>query len=305
MNYLYRNVALSILFLCTISQAMEPAHSPVPPAQVFNSDGKPSSALVQLLHAFGITAETSQEIVKETQAKWLRTPGKERWEAEDPYASFKEELMPLFKQFGAISEIKPLKKEYDYVLIMGGLYRRVVSRMNYAAQLWQDGVRYKEIVALGSERELNPELEPVSHFFDFSYQTPLSEIPKTEYDMMQYVYANTRMAVEMENIKTTFINAPNTIANGKTKRANTQDTLTEWLKSNPKPGSCLIISNQPHIDYQKSVARTVLPESFIIDAAGDECDANSKVNEILDAIARVIYQESLLLEKNKLTVRPE
>ena len=192
----------------------------------------------------------------------MRTAGKERWEAEDPYASRKEELMPLFEQIGAIAERKPELKEYDYALIMGGLYRRVADRTAYASELWQKGIRFKEIVLLGSERGLNPKEEPVSHFFDFNYQTPLDEIPKTEYDMMQFVYANTGMPLEMLQTKLTPINTPNTIVNGQTKRATTQDTINEWLKTNPKPGSCLVISNQPHIDYQKSVTKTFLPETY-------------------------------------------
>lgn len=296
-NFLYKKIFLSSVFACTFASAMQINHQEI--NQAFDKEGKPTPALAKLLQAFDIHAQTPTEIVKATQATWLRTAGKERWEAEDPYASRKEELMPLFEQIGVLSEKKTQRTEYDYALIMGGLYRRVADRMAYTAELWGKGIRFKEIVLLGSERGLNPKEEPVSHFFDFNYQTPVEEIPKTEYDMMIHVYANTAMPLEMLKTEFTPINTPNTIVNGQTKRATTQDTINQWLKSDPKPGTCLVISNQPHVDYQKSVTKTFLPESFTVDAAGPAWNKAGKVNEILDAIARWIYQENLLREKNK------
>ena len=294
-NFLYKKLFLSSVFVYTFASAMQMNHPEI--NQAFDKEGKPTPVLAKLLHAFDIEAETSEDIVKATQSKWLRTAGKERWEAEDPYASRKEELLPLFEQIGVISEIKPQQKQYDYVLIMGGLYRRVEARMKFATTLWNNGIRFKEIILLGSERELNSQEEPASHFFDFNYQESLDEIPKTEYEMMKYVYTNTPLPVEMAQTKTSFINTPNTIINGQTKRATTQDTINQWLKSDPKPGTCLVISNQPHIDYQKSVAKVFLPQTFTVDAAGAAWDKAGKVNEILDAIARWIYQENLLREK--------
>src|ERR1700760_5092345 len=86
---------------------------------LFLPDGSAQPALKNLLHAFSISVQTPAQVVKETQEKWLRTVNKERWEAEDPYAARKQELMPLFQQLGLVDEIKPIQREYDYVLVMG------------------------------------------------------------------------------------------------------------------------------------------------------------------------------------------
>ncbi len=260
---------------------------------ILTNEGKPSTSLSTLLQKFGLAQDTPQIIVDGTQKEWLRTAGKERWESEDPHANLKSELMPLFKEAGVVDEVKPNEKEYDYILVMGALRARAQMRIDYAAKLWNEGYRFKEIVLLGSERKLDATQEPASAFGE-------GPTPQTEYEMMRWVYDHTNLPAEMKKVKTSIINTPNTIdANGQVKRATTADTIKQWLKDNPKPGSCLIVSNQPHIGYQAAVVKSYLPESFKIIPVGDAMSSTARTCEILDALARWIYQENELLKKSK------
>ena len=57
------------------------------------------------------------------------------------------------------------------------------------------------------------------------------------------------------------IKAEDKIEAGEPRRANTQDTVEDWLKSNPHPTSTLIVSTQPFAPYQNQVVRNVLSDN--------------------------------------------
>lgn len=258
--------------------------------ELFTPEGKAQPALANVLHAFSIAAITPDEIVKETQKAWLRPAGKERWEVDDVYAARKQELMPLFKDLGLVEEKRPLQNIYDYLLVMGALYTRAKSRLEYAISLACIGINFRTIVILGSERPLNAQQEPDSLFYG-------SPLPKTEFQMMQWLFEHTLMPTNMYHAAL-WINTPNKIdENGKMQRATTADTINMFLTHNPIPGTCLVISNQPHVEYQAAVTRFLLPESFIVEGVGHSLSEKAPVSEILDALARWIYQEYQIFKK--------
>jgi hypothetical protein len=264
--------------------------------QLFSNDGAPHPALTQLLQIFSIDAKKPEEIVQETQKAWLRPADKERNDLIDTpeLVALKSILMSLFKKLGLLQQIDPNQKEYDYILIMGAYHKRVALRHAQAIRLCEKGYKTKELVLLGSERPLHPIEEPAEIY---GPHNP----PKTEYEMMKWIDSHAQMSSEARRIKRTFINTPNTVdANGKIKRATTADTFREWLKTNPTPGSCLIVSNQPFVGYQEAVARLYLPELFKIDATGQTTNHDQKgiISIILDSLARWIYQENLIREKS-------
>jgi hypothetical protein len=264
---------------------------PITGIELFAPHGTPHKTLTTLLSTFKISAQTPTQTMKETQKAWLRPAGKERWEVDDVYGARKQELMPLFKDLGLVEEKRPLQSSYDYLLLMGALYTRAKSRLEYAISLSCLGISFKTIVILGSERSLNAQLEPDSLFSG-------DAIPKTEFQMMQWIFEHTLMPSDMYNTTIIWVNAPNTIdENGKIQRATTADTINLFLAANPIPGTCLVISNQPHIEYQAAVTRLLLPESFKIEGAGHALSEKAPVSEILDALARWIYQEEKLWNK--------
>lgn len=273
-------ILLAVFFCAPISSILS--------IELFSPNGIPNKTLNALLNSFAISAQTPAQIVKETQKAWLRPAGKERWEVDDVYTARKEELMPFFKDLGLVEEKKPSHASYDYLLLMGALYTRAKSRLEYAISLSCLGISFKTIVILGSERLLNPKQEPDSLFYG-------SPIPKTEFEMMQWIFEHTLMPTALYNAPIIWVNAPNKVdENGKIQRATTADTINLFLATNPNPGSCLVISNQPHIEYQAAVTRLLLPESFKIEAVGEAISEQAPVSEILDALARWIYQEEKL-----------
>lgn len=258
---------------------------------LFLVDGSVQPALKSLLDAFSIRAATPSEIVKETQEKWLRPAGKERWEVDDSYAARKDELMPMFNAIGLTQEKKPSQIHYDYLLLMGALYSRVKSRLEYAISLSCLGIHFRTIVILGSERSLNAQQEPGSLFYG-------DTIPKTEFQMMQWLFEHTLLPNNIYHLPTIWIDAPNKMdEHGKVQRATTVDTINLFLAQNPTPGSCLVISNQPHIEYQAAVTRLILPSEFTIEGVGQSISTKAPVSEILDALARWIYLEEKLWNK--------
>ncbi len=259
------------------------------------SVGKPSAGICKLLQKFNLPENDIDAIVTATQKEWLRTPGKERWDAQDPYAARKDELLPFFKEAGVVGEVKPQAKEFDYAIIMGAFMPRMQVRIEHTKKLWNEGYRFKQIVLLGAERALVPQQEFIETF-------GRAPVPQTEYEMIQWVYAHADLPHEMKQVKTTFINTPNTIdANGQIMRAKTGDTIKAWLATNPKPGTCLIISNQPQAYYYPAVARTLLPETFKVAQTACALNENARICEILDALARWVYQENELLKKQSKT----
>lgn len=253
-------------------------------AGLLDFQNQPTEHLKSLLALFNLPQTDLKTIVDATQKTWLRPAGKERWEMEEVAADKTEQLKALFAKIGLIHEMKPSQKNYDYAVLLGSRLASTQKRVNYLLNLWHQGLRFNSIVVLTGERPLDPKIE--------SIETPTGKAT-TECTMMQAVFTNLNAPEAFKNIPVTFVSVPMiTTKEGQVRRPTTGDTVQEWLKVNPKPGNCLVISNQPFVGYQDSVVKTLLPKSFVVESAG--CAAESTHNaEILDTIARWLYQEKI------------
>jgi hypothetical protein len=82
------------------------------------------------------------------------------------------------------------------------------------------------------------------------------------------------------------------------RRATTGDTIIDWLATSPAHGDCLFISNQPYVGYQDSVMRTYIPHSFgSLETCGPQASNTTRNSDILDDLARFLYQEKIRREK--------
>jgi len=284
---------------------------------ILDTHDKPSQTLLDLLDLLKTPHDGSlQSIVTATQKAWLRQSGKERWQVDELYPEMRETLTPYFKELGLFDEIKPSKKHYDYIVLLGSTVSSFRDKMAHMITLWQRGIRFNQVIMLGSERKLDPIIESKEILLDA--QNPYlpvradwhydSKPITTEYEMLKMVYDQADLPAELRAIPVTTINAPNTInPDGAVKRATTDDTIFAWLKENPTPGSSLFISHQPFIWYQDSAVRTFMPETFEIETVCPKieresgsplCENGVKANlEILDALARFLYQENLRVQK--------
>jgi hypothetical protein len=222
--------------------------------------------LRELLNRFEIPLE---QAVPETQKLWLQK-GKERWEFDGRFEEMRDAVWPLFEEMELFSEVEPKSDGYDYALLLGALLPRVEQRLAFLSDLCKRGVQFREIVFLTGDRPL------LDWERDATGCSNESEMAR---------WAHSRSAVPKE-IPAVFIDASKTPAG---RRPQTADTVLAWLKTGPREGSCLAISNQPYVAYQHAVLKSLLPREFSVDAAGPAAQKEPSVALLLDTIAKELF----------------
>jgi hypothetical protein len=268
---------------------------------LLDNQGVPHPALTQLLALLNVQHDGSlKSIVAATQAAWLRKPGLERWHMEELITTNKDEIILALDRLGYTKEVRPHFNHYHYAIVLGASITRVRLRLAYLIELWHQGIRFDSIVFLGGQRPLDPDIEPTAILMHNNVPTLptrtdwslVGELPKTEYDMIAMVIDQTIFPPDMALLPRVIIDAPMVKkTDGTLRRPDTNDTVSAWLSTNPTPGTCLCISNQPYIGHQDSTLRSVLPKIFHIDTVGSKMGAQEKISVVLDAIARWLYQE--------------
>lgn len=264
--------------------------------------------LLEILEMTGVKHDgTLASIVDATQKAWLRPAGVERWQMGDTYEELAPKIAPLFNKLGILTEVRPTKKEYDYGVILGALVSRVRQRLASALQTWKEGVRFKKLVFLVGARPLDPEKESERDLYNATNKflpikagwTRPEVAPTTETEMARMVFDQAALPEDFKDAVTVqFIDTPmQKLPNGEFRRPNTGDTVTQWLDDkDTTPGSVLAFSNQPYVDYQDAVLRTLLPESFAVETVGAQGSGNEPVGVVLDNLARWLYQEQKYLQ---------
>lgn len=243
-------------------------------------------ALSQLAAALDIPQD--KDIVEATQERWLRRPDQERWELAELSSKQKIFVLKWAAAEGLYSPWKPLCKEYDKALILGATTSRMQMRLDYLKQLWDEGVRFSEIIWLTGDRPLDKRVDE------------LTDRCSNESEAARVIWEETNLPDEMRKVEVLFVAVPMKVAGSTKKRPNTEDTLVAWLKIEPKPSRALFVSDQPFCGYQFAVVKGALPEEFMFDLVGPGVDPASHPAAAaitLDSIARWIYQERLN-EKN-------
>lgn len=267
-----------------------------------------SPQLLDILALTGVTHDgTLPGIVAASQKAWLRPAGKERWQMGEQFEALKEKILPLFEQMNLLQEVRPSAKVYDYALFNGSTVPNMRERLAVLFKLYNDGVRFKKLVVFLGDRPLDPEREPESIFFDRKNGVlPIREdwkepavLPKTETDMGHMLLDQAILPAGFkESVEIEFVDTPmQRNADGSLRRPNTGDTVNLWLTRNPKPGTALSISSQPHVHYQHAVLETLLPETFTLDTVGGAVKQPIHVGNFLDNLARWLYQEDKLEQK--------
>jgi len=264
---------------------------------IFDDQLRPTPALLTLLASLNIQHDgTLPSIVKATQKAWIIPNGVEYWHLQETITD-RDTIIELLNNLGCVRQIVPRNKQYDYAIVLGSILQGVRSRLAFLLDQWNQGMRFKTLVFLGSERLLYPEIEspqlllnPEDQHYSFtdSAWEFSGMLPKSEFDMIKLVFDQTALPSGLEKVAVAFINTPN---NSLTRRPNTIDTIKQWLNFLPVPGSCTFISNQPFIGYQDAAIESILPAQFSSETIGPTADPNLIIAGYLDAIARWIYQE--------------
>jgi len=285
----------------------------------FDSTGKPLPALSAVLDATGIHHDgTRGDVIAKTQQAWLRPAGVERFNMTDPWAEKHDQIKPLCKQLGLIDPVMPAAKIYDYALVHGALVLAMRARIAFLVKLWQAGIRFKRVVILTGKRDLDPRAEPAAAFEDrkqqilpirSDWQRGEKPLPQFESDAAAMIYDQAALPADMRALPVDIIDAPKiTTASGDLARPNTQSTVATWLATNPSPGLCLAITNQPFVGYQDAILKTVLPKGFTVETVGFGVPTREELAAVgggpaaatldaasawLDSLARWMYQENL------------
>ncbi len=219
-------------------------------------------------------------LLESTQTTWLRKAGTERWDQKDSKEMIanRQRILTLLSQLELLAEKKPMHKSYRYVLLLGALQARVERRLDYLGFLLQGGMHFSQLVLLGGQRPLIQDKEPIANSL---------KDEATELNMMESLVQKRLKDWHLSEIEIIPINAPLNAG----RRPTTSDTVKLWLDSNPKPGSVLAISDQPHMSYQHAVLSNALAPHFTLETIGCAASPEVEISVVLDALARRIYAQ--------------
>ncbi len=234
--------------------------------------------LQKLLTAMQVSHDgTLPSIVKNTQKKWITSPGKERWQIQDTLTpKQRKAVLDYGTKAGFFREIKPAHQRYDYAIVLGAWVPRMEKRMDYLVKIASAGVRFKRVILLSGARPLDPETDGMAQHC------------KTEGDALEFLWKAQPLSkqVPWKHFQHPLIQT----TKGKV-RPTTADTFRYWLSKKPKAGSCFVVSNQPYCHYQQLIIENILPPKFTYETIGPAVkpsDENATV--LLDTIARCLYE---------------
>ena len=272
----------TLMYLSMLSQA-----DTVDPGQNYKAL---SLTLDELLTELRVPHDNTLESMIDTSQIWRRKPGQERWELPklDIPQNKGHRAFYLLEKLGLISPIAPSSTQYDYALLLGATAPGMKRRLDYLAYWWSQGVRFKHLIFLVGQRPLTPGVD----YLDILVRKPDNKnqdpFPFTETEAAIMLHQLAPMPEAMRALPVEFIDTPRAWRNGLWQRPNTRDTLKQWVKAGPLPGTALIISDQPHGVYQKEVVRQELP-GFAIDLAAGPADPATTLPIYLDALALWLY----------------
>lgn len=221
--------------------------------------------------------------------RWRRVPGQERWQLPDIEidSTSAEKAISQLRAIGLIDELKPPRKEFDYVLLLGATVPRMQKRLEHLARLWQSGVRYKQLIFLTGQRPLTPEIDKIDQLISSTsgHLAARDSKPATESEAAIMLFQSTPLMPEMRSLPVVFVDSPRFWNQTYWQRPNTRDTLKTWLRRNPESGPVLVISEQPSAHYQQEVVRQELPETFEVDIAAPAAASETRLAILLDALA--------------------
>ena len=251
--------------------------------------------LSQVLTELGIPHEKNAKSIKDTFQVFRRKPGVERWQVKDLEISKvkREKILNLLTEAGFIQELKPASKKFDYIFLMGASTKLLKRRMDMLESLVNAGIDFNELVVLTCQRPMDTAFDDVLSVrkaFAKKKNIPVESapIPNTETEAGAMLVASSNLPIE--KIKVTVIDSRRILHDVQWYRPNSQITISDWLKTKPKPGKVLVISNQPHANYQLSVAKSNLPSNFDLEVAAMNMTDGLKLITTLDAVALCVYE---------------
>lgn len=248
-------------------------------------------------------SETINQLVELTQAKqprgWIRD-SQIRGEAGSHHNHNRAELLPILNRLGFVEATKPSLTSYDYALVAGSTVQGVRKRLAYLGKLHAEGVRFKALVFLTGYRPLyateTAEVLLGKEHADLPLRAswqPGSVLPTNEIEMVPWVFEQSELFETFKGIPITYIAGA---ALPGTPRARTDETIEAWKATNPTPGRCLLISDQPFVTYQHFMFQTLAGPQFALETVGPAAGNGTTLEIYLDSLARALWSEKKYLE---------
>ena len=224
--------------------------------------------------------------------RWGRKPDQERWQMPEVQLSSekKKQLFKVLDQLGVISAWMPLQQDYHYAILPGSTLPNMMHRLDWLAKLWTQGHRFDQLVVLTGQRPLTHNIDRVREVFSMLVPTRAQSIAEQHYPLHETEAARLLLHYYsypegMEHVPVKIVDSPRKWQNHSWHRSHTTDTVESWLEYNPKPGSVLMITNQPSAHYQSSAFNRALPDSFHLDTSAPAVPDQTPVVVILDGIS--------------------
>lgn len=246
---------------------------------LFDKDNHPTEAFAAFLHDVQMPGEDLPSIDSALQARFFQKKPdgspRERWELKEVEVNCPQDrIRQHLATCGFLNATQPSQQSYTRAVWPGALVVRAAVRLSDTVNAWNSGVRWEETVVFGGKRPLQPDkegyeacckavgIEPHAYFDGFDREDEvLREVLapslylwhkmklETEIDMMRWLWGQANMPRDMHELPVTFVDAPMKPPmkeGGPPVRPSTEDTVQEWLRSNPKPGSMLLSSGSPY-----------------------------------------------------------
>lgn len=244
-------------------------------------------------------------MVTKTQAAFtLRHEKLERWEIEpSPWMTdHTDEHIQSLSLLGFTDALYPRTHAADIVCILGSTREDLINRIAYTNTLIEDGFQAKMLVLLTGERLVTkntPErivdgTEEELSLIAREYQLD-SWQKVTETHLMLSLYNTSplpRKQIPCYTINTPARSLP---------RPNTLTTISElltWLQDHPRTQNILFISDQPLINYQYALIRSVFhlqKKNITLNVVGPAIPCLDVAQPILDGLAAYLWAVSPLI----------
>lgn len=237
--------------------------------------------------------DPSISLVQETQKRWLRKKGSERFTISPLPEKEKETVLAWAKKHHCYYKWLPQKTSYDTIIILGAEVHTMALRLRFAEKLLLQGIKTNNIVFLTGKRPLR---DPEKNF---------SPSCATEDEAARHLWQTHTISSEIRNLPVRFIALDMKPIGENWERPNTKDTIKAWKTGqnrNLNAKASLFISNQPFCAYQEAVIQSVLGSSPSFEVAGAklrESHYAAPGGVILDSLARILYERSVFPDKEE------
>jgi hypothetical protein len=234
----------------------------------------------------------------------IRSGNQERWDVQTPTwmknPKIQAEILNALVVLNLTNEILPSFKQRDVVCILGASKGTMVSRLEYAENLFSQGMlSAQRLVLLTGERYITVDKNGVSIDGNQQELTALAKkinkntLQLTETDLMKEAYQSSKL---YQKLPTEMIDTPK----GDLPRATTETTIIQfigWLRQHPEISSVTFVSNQPHVEYQKAIITQVFGQEKVsvkFEVIGQQyaSPADDKITYLIGALGSQIWAKT-------------